>query len=30
MEANVLHQMFASASLAGTDPPVAQVKLDFQ
>lgn len=26
MEVNVLHQMFASANLAGTDPPVVQVK----
>ncbi|KAB1276296.1 von Willebrand factor D and EGF domain-containing protein [Camelus dromedarius] len=26
MEVNVLYQMFASASLAGMDPPVAQVK----
>lgn len=26
MEASVLHQIFASANLAGMDPPVAQVK----
>jgi hypothetical protein len=26
MEANVLHQIFVSASLAGMDPPVVQVK----
>lgn len=27
MEANVLHQIFASAGLAGMDPPVVQVKI---
>lgn len=27
MEVNVLHQIFASASLAGMDPPAVQVKI---